>query len=179
MLQTIKVPQYVPFWALDCQHRIIILCHLCTLDIIHVMNTCVPVSFCSYYKLLPGNRRKQEREFFDTNFETGKPCQRFNWMLQCSLGLWWRLAFSQQGFPISKLVSEKSLFHLCRSQLRSNHFEQAEILRYTYMTHIKSNTHLHKYTHMYTHEHRNMPPGWRGVSLTSSANLPPLSSRWG
>jgi len=32
-------------------------------------------------------------------------------------------AFSWQGFPISELVSENSLFCLCRSQLRSNHSE--------------------------------------------------------
>ena len=29
-----------------------------------------------------------------------------------------------QGFPISKLVSENSLFRLCRSQLRNNHLRQ-------------------------------------------------------
>ena len=38
-----------------------------------------------------------------------KPCQHFDWMLQ--------------------LVSENSLFHLCRSQLRSNHFKS----KYVYM----------------------------------------------
>ena len=31
----------------------------------------------------------------------------------------------RQGFPISRLVSENSLFCLCRSQLRSNHFNMA------------------------------------------------------
>jgi len=29
----------------------------------------------------------------------------------------------RQGFPITKLVSENSLFCLCKSQLRSNHFD--------------------------------------------------------
>jgi len=34
-----------------------------------------------------------KRVFSDTNFEIGKPCQRFDWMLQTSSG-WWRLKHS-------------------------------------------------------------------------------------
>jgi len=51
-----------------------------------------------------------------------KLCWRFDWMLQSySLLPWWWLrqhSFKMSGkfFPISKLVSESSLLHLCSSQ---------------------------------------------------------------
>ena len=63
------------------------------------------------------------REFSDTNFEIGKPCRNCDWMLQSSSGQKSIQSKRRQGFLISKLVSENSLFRLCRSQLRSNHFK--------------------------------------------------------
>ena len=75
---------------------------------------------------LVGSCINKKREFSDTNFEVGKPCRRFDWMLlwyqlwdrktlptfwlNASLSPWRFQSKCWQGFPISKLVSENSLF---------------------------------------------------------------------
>ena len=53
-----------------------------------------------------------KREFFDTNFEIGKPCWHFDWMLQFLSGQkYWSIQLKhRQGFPISKLRTLFSVY---------------------------------------------------------------------
>ena len=74
-----------------------------------VRNTIVKITkflFCSV--------GEKESPLHDINFEIGKPWQCFDWMLQSSSG---HKSKCWQGFPISKLISEKktSLFFLGRA----------------------------------------------------------------
>ena len=77
----------------------------------------------------------RKREFSDTNFEIGKPCQHFDWNLQGeseafsqNVGKvfrsqsWYQRSIQskrRQGFPTSKLVSENSLFQSTHKPLHS------------------------------------------------------------
>ena len=53
----------------------------------------------------------QKTEFSNNNSEIGKPCQRFNWMLQSSSGpkYWWRMKHSVKRFSDLK-VGIRELF---------------------------------------------------------------------
>jgi len=70
---------------------------------------------------------KEKREFSDTNFRSKGLADILTECFSIHQGESIQLKHSVETsarFPILKLALENSLFHLCGSQLRSNHFKR-------------------------------------------------------